>query len=164
MIVPRQSNVVFSQKKNCQSGMKWEIKAIFHRKLAFVTLLWEYNLLVILFKSGKVLPRLRELSLLHALAHVPAQWTLSHLHLLPVLDLCIPLTSGQRPSWRTSGQTCDQALRASDYILRNRGSAHLDQASAMEVVLESMQIALSNNNIRGYHHTHSFLSRRTRLL
>ena len=43
-----------------------------------------------------------------------------HLHLLLVPDLCIPLTSGQRPSWRTSGQTCDQALRASDYILKNK--------------------------------------------
>ena len=57
--------------------MKWEEKAIFHRKLAFVALLWQYNLLVILFKSSKILPRLGELSLLHALAHVPAQWTLS---------------------------------------------------------------------------------------
>ena len=37
----------------------------------------EADLLVILLKSSDVLPSLGELSLLHALAHVPAQWTLS---------------------------------------------------------------------------------------
>ena len=110
----------------------------------------KFYLLVILLQGSHILSGFAELSFLHALANIPSScncYSPTSFLFVSVRSLDFTrqnFTSERRPSWHTSGRTCDPTLTRQINCfteVKKRLYWYLAQASAMAVVFESIHTA-----------------------